>query len=277
MPWSAVTREALRLECEETLYIVMRAYKAATGEEIPADAFTGYPGAGRRMGLRLRRPDHWDCRPGQGAARTGPPRAGRRRVELRADAPPPRACHGLLAAADGEGDRPPVPPVGPGWIVAHQSSPLGHRPGRRPVARPGARSAPGAHGRGTRSDRRREGGGAGAELRPSRQPWPPAERPHRAAVPARDPQGGVAAPSVRGPGPRGARETAPLIARRGAGRGERAPLTSRCLASAPGGTRTPSLLIRRSVHHVPPVPVSPLPQVTIHRVRPVRQPASRAV
>jgi len=42
-PWSAVTREALRLECEETLYIVMRAYKAATGEEIPADAFTGYP------------------------------------------------------------------------------------------------------------------------------------------------------------------------------------------------------------------------------------------
>jgi len=44
MPWSAVTREALRLECEETLYIVMRAYKAATGEEIPAGAFTGYPG-----------------------------------------------------------------------------------------------------------------------------------------------------------------------------------------------------------------------------------------
>ena len=57
------------------------------------------------------------------------------------------------------------------------------------------------------------GGGAGAELRPSRQPRPPAERPHRAAVPARDPQGGVAAPSVRRPGSRGARETAPLIAR----------------------------------------------------------------
>jgi hypothetical protein len=27
---------------------------------------------------------------------------------------------------DGEGDRSPVPPVGPGRIVAHQSSPLGH-------------------------------------------------------------------------------------------------------------------------------------------------------
>jgi hypothetical protein len=37
---------------------------------------------------------------------------------------------------------------------------------------------------------------------------------HTAAVPAGDPQGGVAAPSVRGPGPQGARETAPLIARR---------------------------------------------------------------
>src|SRR5439155_2039157 len=112
---------------------------------------------------------------------------------------------------DGEGDRPPVPPVGPGWIVAHQSSPLGHRPGCRPVARPGARFAPGAHGRGTRRDRRREGSGTGAELRPSRHSWPPAERPLRAAVPARDPQGGVAAPPVRGPVPRGARETAPLI------------------------------------------------------------------
>jgi len=28
------------IECEETLYIAMRAYKAATGEEIPPDVFT---------------------------------------------------------------------------------------------------------------------------------------------------------------------------------------------------------------------------------------------
>jgi hypothetical protein len=42
---------------------------------------------------------------------------------------------------------------------------------------------------------------------------PPGERPHSAAVPARDPQGGVAAPSVRGPGPRCAGETSLLIAR----------------------------------------------------------------
>jgi hypothetical protein len=28
------------IECEETLYIAMRAYKAATGDELPADAFT---------------------------------------------------------------------------------------------------------------------------------------------------------------------------------------------------------------------------------------------
>lgn len=28
------------IECEETLYIAMRAYRAATGEELPADAFT---------------------------------------------------------------------------------------------------------------------------------------------------------------------------------------------------------------------------------------------
>jgi len=54
------------IECEETLYIAMRAYKAATGEELPADAFTiRYPelDAGRdfdfgdrtKMGRRLPR------------------------------------------------------------------------------------------------------------------------------------------------------------------------------------------------------------------------------
>jgi hypothetical protein len=52
---------------------------------------------------------------------------------------------------------------------------------------------------------------------------PPAQRPHRAAVPARGPQGGVAAPPVRDPGPCGARETAPLIARLGTGQDERPP------------------------------------------------------
>ena len=56
--------------------------------------------------------------------------------------------------------------------------------------------------------------GAGADLRPSGQPRPPAERPHRAAMPACDPQGGVAAPSVRGQGPRGTRKAVLLIARR---------------------------------------------------------------
>ncbi len=38
-----------------------------------------------------------------------------------------------------------------------------------------------------------------------------------------------------------------------------------CDLGALGGTRTPNLLIRRSVHHVRPVPVSPLPQVIVHR------------
>jgi hypothetical protein len=28
------------VECEDTLYIAMRAHKAATGQELPADAFT---------------------------------------------------------------------------------------------------------------------------------------------------------------------------------------------------------------------------------------------
>ena len=54
------------IECEETLYIAMRAYKAATGEELPADAFTiSYPeldagwdsdfGDRTKMGRRLPR------------------------------------------------------------------------------------------------------------------------------------------------------------------------------------------------------------------------------
>lgn len=34
------TLDRSSIECEATLYIAMRAYKAATGEELPADAFT---------------------------------------------------------------------------------------------------------------------------------------------------------------------------------------------------------------------------------------------
>ena len=93
-------------------------------------------------------------------------------MELRADEPSPGACDGLLAAPDGEGTAP-VPPVGPGRIVAHESWSLGPRPSRRSVVRPGARPAPGTHGRGTRSDRGRECGGAGAELRPPGSPGHP--------------------------------------------------------------------------------------------------------
>jgi hypothetical protein len=37
---SSPTLDRPCIECEETLYIAMRAYKAATGEELPADAFT---------------------------------------------------------------------------------------------------------------------------------------------------------------------------------------------------------------------------------------------
>lgn len=50
--------------------------------------------------------DLWRGHSGQGATRNGALRAGERGVELRADAPSPRACDGRLLATDGEEDRP---------------------------------------------------------------------------------------------------------------------------------------------------------------------------
>jgi len=52
----AQTPGAACLECEDTLYIASRAYRAATGEELPPHPFPDpAPEAGSRMGLRLRR------------------------------------------------------------------------------------------------------------------------------------------------------------------------------------------------------------------------------